>query len=107
MSPTAGSAPCGRTALLEWDELASRYSLHPLVREYAEHGSSEDARRTAIRRHGLLALTEIQRLDAFYRSPGDGVEKALRNFVEVWPELKAAFDREGSSPRTPRLVNLL
>ncbi len=95
------------SALLEWDELASRYSLHPLVREYAEHGSSEDARRTAIRRHGLLALTEIQRLDAFYRSPGDGVEKALRNFVEVWPELKAAFDRAREQPKDPEARQLI
>jgi tetratricopeptide (TPR) repeat protein len=94
-------------SLLDWDAEERFYRLHDLVREYAATGLSEEVRRTAMQRHGALALAEVEEANALYLKGGDAVLAALARFDRVWEEVPAAFERareQGGDREALRLV---
>jgi predicted ATPase len=79
-----------RYSLLEYDETASRYSLHDLLADYALSQMNEQAEQEVRLKHASHYLNIMSLADALYLKGGQNILQGLRLFDLEWEHIRAA-----------------
>jgi tetratricopeptide (TPR) repeat protein len=76
-------------SLVDFDQTSRRYSLHDMVRLFAEQRLSAEERATAQKRHAAHYLRVITAADELYKKGGESVTKGLALFDAEWANIEA------------------
>jgi tetratricopeptide (TPR) repeat protein len=78
-----------KLSMLEWDETASRYRLHDLMRVFARSKLSAAEWDLVRLRHAKHYLGVLSRAEAFYEAGGESITRGLALFDLEWGNIQA------------------
>lgn len=81
-----------RASLLQWDDEASRYRLHELIRDFAASQLSKTQRDTAAFLHAEYFEAVLKRATRIYKEGGDSLLQGLEFFDRERRNIEAGFD---------------